>query len=131
QARSGRLVWRAQGGVDRRAQCASCRRVARAVRRNSCRCGMEQEGRSEVTRPPSPSLTPPARSARLAVREPELGQPANPLPCEMSLAGGAERQLEVKPLGSLEVLDDLEEIAGLRVATWTEHAHQALSRPFC
>jgi hypothetical protein len=49
----------------------------------------------------------------------------------MSLAGGAERQLEVKPLCSLEVVDDLEEIACLRVAARTEHAHQALGRPFC
>jgi hypothetical protein len=46
-------------------------------------------------------------------------------------AGCAERQLEVKPFGSLEVLDDLEEIASLRVAAWTEHTHQALGRPFC
>jgi hypothetical protein len=37
----------------------------------------------------------------------------------------------VKAFGSLEVVDDLEEIAGLRVAAWTEHAHQALGRPFC
>ncbi len=36
-----------------------------------------------------------------------------------ALAGGAKRQLEVQSLCSLEVLDDLEEIAGLRVAAWT------------
>src|SRR5437016_14516898 len=48
-----------------------------------------------------------------------------------ALASSAERQLEVQSLCSLEVVDDLEEIAGLRVAAWTEHAHQALGRPFC
>src|SRR5262245_14716972 len=44
-------------------------------------------------------------------------------PCQVLLAGGAERQLEMKPLGSLEVVDHFEEITGLRVAAWTEHAH--------
>ncbi|OFW35173.1 MAG: hypothetical protein A3F70_10725 [Acidobacteria bacterium RIFCSPLOWO2_12_FULL_67_14] len=34
-------------------------------------------------------------------------------------ASGAERQLEVQSLCSLEVVDDLEEIAGLRVTAWT------------
>src|SRR5262245_4385071 len=58
------------------------------------------------------------------------------LPCAMLretsvLASGAEGQLEVKSLCSLEVVDDLEEIARLRVATRTQHAHQALRGPFC
>lgn len=38
---------------------------------------------------------------------------------QVSLAGCAERQLEVKPLRSLEVVDNLEEVASLRVAAWT------------
>ena len=37
----------------------------------------------------------------------------------------------MQSLSSLEMVDDLQEIAGLRVAAWTEHAHQALGRPFC
>ncbi len=49
----------------------------------------------------------------------------------VSVAGCAERQLEVKPLCSLQVLDHFEEIAGSRVAAWAEHPHQALRRPFC
>ena len=48
-----------------------------------------------------------------------------------ALAGRAERQLEVKSLDLLKVLDDLEQIASLRIAAWTEHAHQALRGPFC
>src|SRR2546427_1863708 len=82
----------------------------------------------------APCSTPPA--ARIGCR-------AAPLVCDASalhraepsyaksLARSAERQLEVQSLGSLEMVDDLEEIAGLRVAAWTEHAHQALGRPFC
>ena len=37
----------------------------------------------------------------------------------------------MKPLFFLEVLDNLEEITRLRVAARTEHAHEALRRPFC
>src|SRR4051812_10260410 len=46
-----------------------------------------------------------------------------------ALARSAERQLEMKPLFFLEVLNDLEEITRLRVAARTEHPHQAFRRP--
>ena len=45
--------------------------------------------------------------------------PVEPRRRHVSLAHGAQRQLEVKPLCGLEVVDDLEEISCLRVATWT------------
>ena len=36
----------------------------------------------------------------------------------------------MQALSTLEVTNDLEEIAGLRIAGWTEHPHEALRRPF-
>jgi hypothetical protein len=48
----------------------------------------------------------------------------------LSLAGDAERHLEVEPLCFLEMIDHLEKITSLRVAAGTKHAHQALCRPF-
>src|SRR6476646_10969657 len=48
----------------------------------------------------------------------------------MTLAGGAERHREVQPLCFLEVMDHLEKIPSLRIAAGTQHAHQALCRPF-
>jgi hypothetical protein len=36
----------------------------------------------------------------------------------------------MEPFGCLEMLDYFEEISGLRVAAWTQHAHQALRRSF-
>src|SRR5206468_1070258 len=47
-----------------------------------------------------------------------------------SLAGGAERQLELKPFFFLEMLNHFKEITGLRIAAWTEHPHEAFCRPF-
>ena len=40
------------------------------------------------------------------------------LPSGETLAGGAEGQLEVKSLCFLEMVDDLKEIARLRITTW-------------
>lgn len=47
-----------------------------------------------------------------------------------TLAGAAERHLEVEPLCFLEMIDHLQKIARLRIAAGTQHAHQALGRPF-
>ena len=35
---------------------------------------------------------------------------------------------EVKPFSLLETVNDLEQVASLWIAVWTEHAHQALGR---
>jgi hypothetical protein len=47
----------------------------------------------------------------------------------VSFTGCAERQLEVKPFGSLDVVEDLEEITRLGIAARTEHSHQAFRGP--
>src|SRR5262249_6282174 len=64
---------------------------------------------------------------------PDLRRSSTPWSCigwNAVLARGAKRQLEMKPLFFLEVLNDLEEVTGLRVAARTEHSHQAFRRPF-
>jgi hypothetical protein len=50
---------------------------------------------------------------------------------EGASASSAERQLEVKSLSLLEVVDDVEQISSLGVTSWTWHAHQTLRGPFC
>src|SRR5438105_15661444 len=86
-------------------QTPSCRR---SCQRRSIRAGGHEQVRS---------LSPKWASITRSIATP-------------SLARRAERQFEMEPFGCLEVLEYFEEIASLRVAVWTQHAHQALRRSF-
>jgi hypothetical protein len=87
-----------------------------------------------VLREPAPAALAALRiDRRASTREIPVVNPAR-LMCAPrvygSSAGGAERHLEAESLRLLETIDHLEKIASLRIAAGTQHAHQALCRPF-